>query len=208
VFKRLRKPFRKPMRLGGCYLELFTIDDGNPFRADYTIFVNDKRFSKEFFLTRCWPLFLEHNIGKVNSENGNAVLSGLPLLISDYESGRELKIPNTPREDEMPHACFTDELFLGKHLYINNQFNNVVLRKPIVPNKVDIAFEKVAIWTFGLALSQLDRKYADELKFFVAYGLRKWQKTGYPKAISAFNTAWDFSNIDGMIKEWNTWESN
>lgn len=203
--KLFPKLFQKPINLGVCHFTLFTINDGDPLRAEYTAFVNDKRFSKGFLLTRCWPLFFEHNIGKVNEESRRVVLGALPQLIADYESGKELKIPNTPRESEIPYAEFVDDLFLGKRLYINNQFRNAVYRKPIDPIGVDIAFSKVAVWTFGLLLSLLERKYADELKFFVAYGLRKWQQFGYPKAITAFSPTWDFSNIDKMIKEWNTW---
>ncbi len=193
-----------PIKLGTCHFDLFAKDD-KPTRADYTVNVLDERVSNESLLTRTWPQFIEHNIGKIDAAQRNAITAELPALVADFEVGKELRIPSAPTVGEKMAARFTDDLFLGRRMYINNHYIDYAHSASSNLASVGVAFRYVATWTFGLALTRLNKDAAKELKFFVAYGFAKWRRNGYPGLITAFEPTWDFSNISGMVKEWNAW---
>lgn len=207
IFNKLRNlRLNKPKKLGTCSFELFALST-NPIRADYSVDVLDNQISEEFLLTRTWPLFLEHNIGKINTTQRDEIIKRIPYVFADFEAGVKLNNPAYV-DGEMMIARFADDLFLGKGMYIINHFVNQPYSGTANRISVDSALGYITVWTLGLALRRLPVDAAKLLEFFVGYGLSKWKRNDYPGLITGYKPTWDFSNIGGMIEEWNIWHPN
>jgi hypothetical protein len=176
----------------------------NVKRVDYQIdfvekkFVGegeDRKLSDDFCISRTWPLFLEHNIGKIPTDMQDNLISKLINISNAHQNKKDLNIQVEKSENEQLIAKFEVKLLVGKNMFI---FQGTPYLVNISPQE---AISYILPASYGIALITTSEKIAKQLMFFLNYGLHKWNKTGGPKAISAFEQTWDFSNVQGMVDE-------
>jgi hypothetical protein len=159
--------------------------------------------STDLVVNRTWPLFLEVNLGKIVKDLQDRILGALSELTIKFEAKKDLDIPQKRVNKERMIARFDLKLLLGKRMFLDQ--GNPFLAKGVIPEE---AVSHIIPWCYGLALEGVSEKAAAQLKFFLAYGIQKWKRQGRPKAISASVQTWDFSNVRGMLDEFDLWTQN
>ena len=99
------------------------------------------------------------------------MLTYLPVVMARFDANEELPVATPASADDKVVARFTVDTFAGNDLYVINRFEQYPDPRLLEPINVHIAFQHIALGTFGLALKRLSKTAATALSFYVAYGL-------------------------------------
>ncbi len=174
-----------------------------PIRADYEITLVDSSFSEDFVFSRTWPLLFERAVAGANSEERKQLIA---LVGEIHDSVAQGKSPKITREIDINSEEETTIASIETVLMASNDSLRLAIDSPtLAPGLWPMAALLFLLpWTYGKALTTLPSNTANQLGFFFAYALRKWQSIGFPTPETG--DTWDFSDLQKMDYEFAQWD--